>query len=335
MMPAANGDPLSPLPVAAFLVSIDTEMAWGVHDEGPDAVRGLGPSRALDEREIIGSLLGAFQRHRIPATWAVVGHLFLDSCRWTAGRTHHELVRPDYEWYDGDWLALDPASDIDTDPLWYGTDIVEMIKSALPEQEIGSHSFSHLIAGDPGCSVAAFASDLAACEAAASGRGVTLNSFVFARNSIGHVEVLAAHGYNSYRGHRPTAFAHRGPIAGMAARAIDRLSPRAGSAVFPERVGALWNLPATNFYGPWRRRRWLPFGSWVDRQIRRLEIAARTRSLYHLWFHPQDLLVDTDLALRGLEQILERAASLRDQGVLQTLTMGQLAASLDHGGIMR
>jgi hypothetical protein len=73
----------------------------------------------------------------------------------------------------------------------------------------------------------------------------------------------------------------------------------------------------------------MPFPLWVTRQVRRLELAGRTQSLYHLWFHPQDLLGDVDRALSGLDRILERAATLRRLGTMQTVTMSQLAASLE------
>jgi len=322
----------SSLGVGAFVVSIDLEMAWGVHDQGRGAVDALGPDRAGEERRLVESLLASFSAFGIPATWAVVGHLFLDSCRQLGGVKHPELVRPDHEWHDGDWLRLDPATDLDADPLWYGRDIVEMIGAARPRQEIGCHTFSHLVAGDPGCSRQAFASDLAACGAAAAEVGVELTSFVFAFNSIGHLDALAAHGYRAYRGHRPRAFAHLGGLGGATARALDRARPRPGSAVFPERVSGMWNIPETNFFGPSKRPRWMPMRLWIRRQLVRLDLAARTRSLYHLWFHPQDLLVEPSLALTGLDRILERAASLREQGRIETVSMGQLATQLGKPG---
>ena len=319
----------SPLEVAAFVVSIDLEMGWGVHDQGLEAIEGLGPTRAQDERALIASLLDLFRRHHIPATWAVVGHLFLDSCRPVGGVMHPDVFRPDYQWHDGDWLRLDPATDLDTDPLWYGRDVVDMIRAALPLQEIGCHTFSHLLAGDPGCSREAFSSDLAACDAAATSVGVDLRSFVFARNSIGHLDILAAHGYLSYRGHRPRGFDHLGGLKGVVARAIDRARPRPGSAVFPERVSGMWNLPETNFFGPSKRARWMPVAVWTSRQVRRLDLAARTRSLYHLWLHPEDLLAEPELALSSFERVIERAASLREEGLIRTVAMGQLAAELE------
>jgi hypothetical protein len=317
------------LDTAAFVVSIDAELAWGIHDQGRGAVEALAPDRAQHERSVVRSVLELLERHDVPATWAVVGHLFLGSCRRRDGRIHPGVIRPAYDWHDGDWFALDPGSDLGSDPLWYGSDVIDMIRRAHPTHEIGSHSFSHLVAGDPGCSEEVFESDLAACVDVAGATDLELRSYVFSKNSIGHLGVLERHGFVAYRGDRPRPFAAVGGIRGSVMRAIDRLGPRAGSAVFPERVGGLWNIPATNFYGPTARGDRTPFVIWVRRQVQRLELAGRTRSLYHLWFHPQDLLGDVDRALSGLDRILERAAALRRRGTMRTITMSRLAASLD------
>jgi hypothetical protein len=314
---------------AAFVVSVDTELAWGIHDQGRDAVEAGGPNRAADERAVVGSVLDLLARHDVPATWAVVGHLFLGSCRRRDGRIHPGVLRPSYDWHDGDWFALDPGSDLGSDPWWYGSDIIDWIRRADPPHEIGSHSFSHLVAGDPGCGEEVFESDLAACLDVAAAADLELRSYVFSKNSIGHLGVLERHGFVAYRGHRPRPFADAGRVRGRVMRALDGLSPQAGSAVYPERVGGLWNIPATNFYGPAARTDRMPFPLWVTRQVQRLELAGRTRSLYHLWFHPQDLLGDVDRALSGLDRILERAAALRRAGTMRTITMSRLAASLD------
>jgi len=317
-----------------FVISIDTELAWSVVHRGKVPPEQLLPSRSAAERKIVEDLLELFARYETKATWATVGHLFIDSCREVEGRKHPEIVRPAYDWFEGDWFDLDPATDLATDPMWYGTDILEMIRGARPIHEIGSHSFSHLIVGDPGCGEAAFASDLAACRQVASAVGVQLRSFVYPRNTIGHLDTLAGHGFEAYRGLRPSIFPDLGRMQRLVARVADRIRPLPGSIVLPERVGTLWNLPATNLYAPWDRAGYIPMRSWIGQQVRRLDQAARYRSLFHLWFHPHNLLEQPDLALEGLERILRRAARLREQGRIENLTMGELTDALNgsHSG---
>ena len=55
-----------------------------------------------------------------------------------------------------------------------------------------------------------------------------------------------------------------------------------------------------------------------------MEQAARKSERYHLWFHPFNLGTSPRM-FDALEQILQIAASLREQGKLDILTMEQAA----------
>src|SRR5262245_21258700 len=112
------------------VVSIDTELAWG------DSHRRDGASgRTYDrEREIVTRLLDVLTRYEIPATWAVVGHLFLDHCDAVDGRPHPDIVRPSYPWLNEDWYAIDPCTDVRKAPAYYGRDIVDAIsRCSVPQ----------------------------------------------------------------------------------------------------------------------------------------------------------------------------------------------------------
>lgn len=318
----------SMLPRAVFVISIDTELAWSaVHHDRLDPQL-LTRERAAAERDIVDRLLGLFAKRRTSATWAIVGHLFLSECNRN-DLAHASMRRPEYEWLDRDWFARDPGTDVESDPMWYGSDLVEAIRAAKPHQEIASHSFSHLIVGEPGCGAGAFEDDLAACREAAAIRGLELRSFVYPRNAIGHLDVLSEAGFSSYRGLRPIPFEDKGPLTRAMATAVDKISPRPGSAVFPQKVGRLWNLPATNLFAPLDRPIGLPSSLWVSQQVKRLRHAARHKSLYHLWFHPHNLLEDPLPALEALDSILEAASALRDEGVMENLTMSELVGALE------
>lgn len=305
-----------------MLVSIDTEMAWGlVHRGSPN------PYHWPEEREVLGRLLDVFDRHRVPATWAIVGHLFLDGCERHRGRAHPEIVRPDYSWRDEDWFAEDPCGPADTGSRWYAPDLVRAIAERSTDHEIASHGFSHVMAGEPGCSAEAFDSELRAAAAAARPFGVELRSFVYPRNSLGHQDVLARHGYIAYRGARPDPFAHLGGVRSALARRLDRLAPSRRSVVRPIDEGGLWNFPATALYGLDRPQRAPRL--WDLQLRRRLDHAARRRGLFHLWFHPHNLQLDPDGGLRRLDRLCAHAARLRDEGRLDTMTFGSLADRLE------
>jgi len=313
---------MSELERGAFVVSIDTELAWGEAHKRDGSVAGHHFER---EREVVDGILDVFARHEISATWAVVGHLFLDSC---AG--HPDLAQPTYDWLDGDWLDVDPRADVDAAPFYYGRDIVERLTACPVRQEVGSHSFSHVIVDDPGCSPDVFAGELAAARLVAEPLGVELRSFVYPRNAIAHLETLQAAGFTSYRGGRPEK-----PFAGLsgwrrkAALLADRVVPLPGSAVQPEHHDSgLWNIPQTYLFAPVTAGHHLPPALWARRPIGRLRQAARTRSLFHLWFHPYNVTADPQRALDALDRICRAAARLREQGRLDVVTMTELAERL-------
>jgi hypothetical protein len=49
--------------------------------------------------------------------------------------------------------------------------------------------------------------------------------------------------------------------------------------------------------------------------------------IFHPWLHPQDLLLDPGLASK-LDTFLARVAEKRKRGVLEVMTMGELATVL-------
>jgi peptidoglycan/xylan/chitin deacetylase (PgdA/CDA1 family) len=319
-------DPVS-MERSAFLVSIDTELAWGAaHRRQDDAATIAARERRLArEREVVEALLDLFAREGIPATWAIVGHLFLDGCEpGPDGRAHPDQPRPAYAWLDGDdWFAVDPCGDASDAPSYYAPDIVERIAACATPQEIASHGFTHMMAGEPGCSREAFVGELTASQSAAGGHGVALRSFVYPRNQIGHLDTLAPAGFTAYRGRRSA------PAPGGMAAVVDRVRPSAGSAVRPVWDPAgLWNLPQTYYFAPASSRRRTPPALWARAPVARLRQAVRHRSLFHLWFHPADVAVAPDRALACLSRICRTAARWRDAGRLDTLTMSQLSARL-------
>ncbi len=304
------------MPRAAFVVSIDTEMAWGLNH------RQNLTYRYDREREDLDRLLELFDTHRVPATFAIVGHLLLDSCQPVDGVKHPEIVRPEYSWFDGDWFDDDPCTDAETDPTWYAPDLIERIRSARTDHEIGSHGFSHVVAGDEGCSRQSFASELAASVAVGRANGLDIRSLVHPRNRIGHVDVLPEFGLRAYRGRRPITAPQ-----GWRQRLVDLAVGSERTTVRPiAEVDGLWNLPATILFDVDARRRTWPL--WIRQVVRRLDQAVEQRSLFHVWFHPHNLRDHPEAAFAALDRLLTAAARHRDDDSLDMVTMGSLADSL-------
>ena len=313
---------------ATFTLTLDTELFWGSFDQmTPEHFAHLYPNI----RGTIASILKLLDQYEVSATWAVLGHLFLSECRRDAsGLAHPELVRPQQSWRPGDWYSVDPCTDGIRDPLWYGEDILDALQATHTPQEIGCHSFSHVLYGDPALTREAVDADLDICVALAARRGITLRSFVFPRNSEGHHEALQAHGFHAYRGADPTWHAGLPGQLGRVAHLADQLAGLPPPVSHPtERLPGLWNIPGSCLLIHRTGIRGLiPTASRIRKAKAGLQRAKATGGGFHLWTHPFNLASDPQYMIAVLDAILREAVEHRDRGDLVIEPMGTIAQRL-------
>lgn len=309
---------------AKFILSLDTELAWGT--------RGHKPYQDYYHRtrDIVDKLLLLFQKYKIKATWATIGHLFLDSCSLENNVKHPEIVRPAYSWHSGDWFDVDPVTDHSTDPLWYGKDIIHKIKDCSVKQEIGCHTFSHMIVDDPECTEDCFESELKACRNLAEKIGIDLRSFVFPKNMVAHLSVLDRNNFMVYRGKDKNWYHGFPRIIGKIAHVFDNYLSIPSPAVLPEYRAGLLNIPGSYFY-PHRHgwAKFLPVSFRVYKVKSGIRQAVGQKKIFHLWFHPFNIASDEIGLLKGLENIFEVVNDFRKSGLLDNVTMGEFAAQLN------
>ncbi|MBP9863860.1 polysaccharide deacetylase family protein [Patescibacteria group bacterium] len=303
------------LPKGIFTLSIDTELAWGT--------RGRASLRPDYERTrvVIDRLLGLCEKYHIAATWAVVGHLFLDHCEPVNGVKHPEIMSP-----RSDWFSVDPATDVQTDPIWYGKDIVEKIRSCKVPQEIGCHTFSHVRADDPGCSEACFESELRACQSIAVLQALPkLTSFVYPENVVRHVPLLSRNGFTAYRGPDNTWYRHAPGLLKRVAHVVDEYALIPARTVMPKFEDGIWNIPGSYYYP--HRHGWgkgLPVMARVRKVVKGIDEAMQQKRVFHLWFHPFNIASDPNGLIGGLEMIFKVVDAARKSQDLEQLTMRQI-----------
>lgn len=307
-----------------FTISIDTELAWGTFDHG-------GHIKYQDAykkyRFIIAELLRLFKRYEISATWAIVGHLFLDSCKKENGKLHPDIVRPKHNWFPYDWFNCDPGTDISMDNFWYGGDIVNMIKDATPKQEIACHSFCHPIFSDVGCSEETAKSDVAKCVALAKERGVELKSFTFPRNLPGHLDILSEYGFETFRG-RDAAFCNlRSDFLRKAMLLFSDMFPVAPPVVEPNLIfdNRLLEVKGSMLFRfAHGASRIIPKRTRFMKAKKGIDAAIKKKKVFHLWLHPISFAWKTSQMLDEFRDILEYASSRRNEGTLKIATLQQI-----------
>jgi peptidoglycan/xylan/chitin deacetylase (PgdA/CDA1 family) len=298
-----------------FTLSLDTELIWGIIHTNADASSLINDEKHC--RGAINTLLNIFEKHNIPATWAVVGHLFLDHCEKETGIPHRNMPR-----FKDDWYSYDPCTDIKRDPLYYGRDIVEKILSSPVRHEIGYHSFSHVIFSE--CSREVAEAEIKEGLKLAKEFGITLKSFVFPDDRIGHLDVLKENGFVAYRGTRAKHIsAIQNLVFRKAGGAVDKI---VALPVEPKWVDGIWEIPSSMILqDP------LFHFTLIPRARVGINRAIKENKVFHVYLHPQALLSQPSIA-RKLNDLLTFVAKKRNEGKLQVMTMGEFASHLNQNG---
>lgn len=297
------------------VISIDAELMWGFHDLGRVPVK-----RVEHARESWINILDVLENYSIPATWAVVGHLFLDSC------TGHHESHP----AGNDWFKRDPGGRCTSDSLWFGRDLIEAILDSSLNHEIGSHSFSHFIFDENEANHEIAEAELRLAHEAATELDLKLRSFVFPRNQIGFRRLLAEYDYQSYRGLAPQRWGNALLTRKLAKLVTFSFGISSPPIVTPEiDEYGLVNIPASmflyTFEGPIA---WIT-GTYsqdpVVRQVENglLELKDRPEGVLHLWLHPNNLTSERDL--ERLTEVVATIAEYIDKFDISISTMFEVA----------
>ena len=314
----------------ALVISLDFELHWGVRDW----VRPGDPyqARLLGAREAIPPILDLFHEFGIQSTWATVGFLFAsteDECRafWPS-------IRPRY-----DHPKLSPyqepvGKDESADPLHFAWSLVERIASA-PGTEVASHTFSHYLCLESGQDEESFRADLDAARRIASWRGIELQSLVLPRNQWNpeYGSAVRDAGFRCYRGPQRGRGTARGAAGShMIARGF-RLADAYVNLDGPcttqwtelRDSGGLCSAPASRFLRADSGRGRTSERLHRHRITSSMRHAARTGSVFHLWWHPHNFGVDLAANLGFLRSILEVFTQLRESHGMNSLTMAAVA----------
>ncbi|APE95090.1 polysaccharide deacetylase family protein [Halodesulfurarchaeum formicicum] len=302
--------------MGSLVISVDAELGWGFCDYEEPPV-----SRVDAARTGWRVLLDILETHEVPATWAIVGHLFLNECDGL--HAEHPSVEGWFERERGPWSGRPD--------LRFGTDLIGEVADGNAAHELACHSFSHVLFGAPETTREIARAELAAAVDAGRSIGVEFESFVFPRNSVGHRDLLAAFGFRSYRGAGTQS-------EGRFRRIVGKLLTMSGHSQLPlvtptvDEYGLVDIPPSMYLFGfeDWPRR--VTTALWDDPIVRMakrgIDRASREEGLFHLWLHPNNLQTDRDR--RRIHRIVAYAAAQRDRSDLRIETMADVAARVDN-----
>jgi hypothetical protein len=123
MMPETN--PIK-FEKGVFTLSLDFELIWGTADLNIEDFKRICK---IEREVVIDRLLELFEEFELSATWAILGHLFLDKCESKNGKKHPEIVRPNFSWIKDYWFAHDPDGIETGESIHLGRKLVEKIRN--------------------------------------------------------------------------------------------------------------------------------------------------------------------------------------------------------------
>lgn len=312
-----------------FVISLDFELYWGVHDRPEGHFENLEGAR-----NAVAKMLNAFEARAIHATWATVGLLFADDveeARQASPTNTPRYVRSKYSAYRH--LAKNELSH-----LKFAPNIIQTIANT-PGQEIGTHTFSHYYCNEPGQNSDEFAEDLEAACSIAKRKGYTIESLVFPRNQCraGYLSELRRCGIRSYRGN-PNSSLYRArknedesPVR-RAVRLADSYANLSGFHTYSleERaVEAPYNFSASAFLRPYSSKSAVLNEYKLRRILAGIDHAAQRGEVYHLWWHPHNFGKNLEQNMDFLLRILDHVQDVRERFNMASMTMRELSDEAD------
>jgi peptidoglycan/xylan/chitin deacetylase (PgdA/CDA1 family) len=320
-----------------FVISLDFELYWGMFDkvtlrEYGDNIRGV--------HTVIPKILAIFKDNDIHATWAVVGMLAAQNKAELLQLLPTEELRPKYpdmRVSSYEHLKSGPVvGSQSVDPYHFGAHLLREIINT-PNQEIGSHTFSHYYCID-GCSneIGIFAADCEAFNRALSPFSVVARSIVFPRNQTTDeaLKVIKEKGFVCYRGtpnnflYNAKAEAKQSNLFLRAGRLIDAYFNLTGHHTYPLSAvneKDLKNVRASRFLRSYSKTLSFMEPLRLTRIKNAMTYAAKNGEIFHLWWHPHNFGVNQEENLSVIKSLIEHYLDLKESYGMKSTTMFEVA----------
>ncbi|RFU64885.1 polysaccharide deacetylase family protein [Peribacillus glennii] len=319
----------------SLVISLDCELYWGMRDIMTihEYIENL-----LGVRQVVPKLLELFREFGIHATWATVGFLFFESREQLLKNL--PVTKPEY--LD---RPLNPYLSIkniglneEEDPFHFGLSLIQKVMS-FPNQEIGTHTFSHYYCLERGQNISSFKADLEAAINTGKMYDIKIKSLIFPRNQFNpdYLAVCKEMGITSFRGNE-TAWMYRPSsrkdesLWKRAFRLIDAYINLSGHHTYPidyfEKQSIPLNIRSSRYLRPFKPKLKTLERIRLNRILKSMTFAAKNNHVYHLWWHPHDFGSHVDINLKFLRNILEHYQMLQHKYGMTSINMEELTSSI-------
>ncbi len=317
-----------------LLISLDFELFWGVQDCHTYEDYG---DNVLGGRKAIPQLLELFKDHGIHVSWATVGMMFAENKDEIVSLSPSEDLRPSFDnaALSGYRVLNHIGNNEQEEPYFYGKSLIDLI-SKYPNQEIASHTYSHYYAREAGQSYEEFDADLKAAKKISVAKGYDVKTLVFPRNQSKkeYESAITNNGYLAFRGEEED-WIHKIPIniVKRMFRLADSYLNLTGSATYSIedfKKGVLHNFRGSRFLRPYNYSLRLFEGLKIKRVKGQMKKAAKKGRIFHLWWHPHNIGINTEKNIKNIKEILDYYDELKNKYGMESKNMLELAEEINN-----
>ncbi|MCT4588178.1 MAG: polysaccharide deacetylase family protein [Carboxylicivirga sp.] len=314
-----------------LIISLDFELMWGVREN--NTIENYGSS-ILGVWDVLPQMLQMFDKHNVKVTFATVGFLFAKNKAEL--NKFIPVNKPKYK--DAKYSPYNEYSTIVNssemgDKYHFAEELINMIKK-YPQHEIATHTFSHYYCNKGGQTLESFKEDIKAAIDIAKAKQVNIDSIVFPRNelAIDHLEIIKDYGISSYRGFmnmvsgdEKDTYGHRllrlldsyVNVYGHKCYGLDEIEKKQP-----------YNIYASRFLRPYSRKLKALENLRLQRILKSMNYAAKSKKVYHLWWHPHNFGVNQKENLSFLQKVLKHYSILHDKYSFKSMTMKEVSDQL-------
>lgn len=308
-----------------FTISLDFELLWGIFDKVGTSYK---PEYFSNTRYVIPEMLELFGRNEISVTWATVGMLFAENeAEWKSYfpeflPSYRDKKLSAYEWAKANGIRHE---------VHFAPELIREIL-ATPFQELGSHTYAHYYTLMRGQSPEQFRQDLQSTQKIAEDKfGVRLKSLVFPRNHINelYLGICLDEGYEYVRGNPKNWFWQE-----TQHESFEKKLFRSADCFFPVGEKSSYSiseikefenepliLPASRILRPLNLKN-QPFNKVrLNRIFKEMEVAAKEKEIYHLWWHPHNFGNDPIQSMKELRLLIQHFHQLKERFGMESLSM--------------
>lgn len=317
-----------------FTISLDYELHWGVMprlsvEDYRENLEGTNQG--------IYSTLDLFKEFDIHATWATVGFLFFNNKEDLLKVVPAE--KPSYKNSNyNSYKLFNTIGSIEKEaPFHYASSVIKEIAKVL-HQEIATHTFSHYFCLEDGQSAEQFEADIKAAIITGKKLGFKIESIVFPRNQFNqvYIDICKKLGVMNIRGNQTSRIylARKREEENSMIRILRLLDTYINitgyNVAATSLVKGVANIPASRFFRPFNSK----LSGFERLKLRRIKnemtYAARTRGVYHIWWHPHNFGTYTQQNINMLREILEHFYVLRKKYGFRSLNMKEIGQLVRH-----